>query len=143
MEDFDGAQHPVSFQEDRGHGAYAWDGSDFPGGDGIIYHPSHGAGSVPTGGNDRSATYGLVDITAAGSLWDRRKNAETYASSGTFAGDDGKDNSAHAPWAWDDSNDGDDLPAGAIATDPAYPVSKYFGNTGDLALDYIRNPYRS
>jgi hypothetical protein len=143
MEDFDGAPHPASFQEDRGHGAYAWDGKEFPGGDGIVYHPSPGGGSVPAGGNDRSASYGLVDLTAGGSLWERRDSAETYASFGTFAGDNGKDNSAHAPWAWDDSNDGDDLQAGAIATDPAYLVSQYFGNTGDLALDYIRNPYRS
>ncbi|MCM2579342.1 hypothetical protein [Streptomyces meridianus] len=141
MQSFDGAPHPTSFQEARGHGAYAWDGGSFPGGDGIVYHPSRGAGFVPSGGNDRAASYGLVDLTAAGSLWERRNNPETYASYGAFSGDNGKDNAAHAPWAWDDSDDGDDLQAGVIATDPAYLVSQYFGNTGNFSLAYLRNPY--
>lgn len=143
MQQFDGAPRPTSFQEARGHGAYAWDGGSFPGGDGIVYHPSRGPGAVPAGGNDRAASYGLVDLTAAGNLWDRRGNPETYASYGTFAGDNGKDNAAHAPWQWDDTDDGSDLQAGTIATDPAYLVSQYFGNTGELSLEYVRNPYRS
>ncbi|MGW2017670.1 hypothetical protein [Streptomyces sp. NPDC001927] len=143
MQGFDGADHPTSFQEARGHGAYAWDGAEFPGGDGIVYRPSRGEGSVPAGGNDRAATYGLVDLTGAGSLWERRGNAETYASWGTFRGDNGKDNAAHAPWAWDDGNDGSALQAGAIVTDPALLVSTYFDNTGALDLTYLRNPFRS
>ncbi|MFD7233168.1 hypothetical protein [Streptomyces sp. NPDC059881] len=143
MQSFDGSEHPTSFQEARGHGAYAWDGAQFPGGDGIVYRPSRGAGAVPAGGNDRDATYGLVDLTGAGSLWERRSNAETYASWGTFRGDNGKDNAAHAPWAWDDGNDGSALQAGAIVTDPALLVSTYFDNTGELDLTYLRNPFRS
>lgn len=143
MQSFDGNEHPTSFQEARGHGAYAWDGAQFPGGDGIVYRPSRGAGAVPAGGNDRDATYGLVDLTGAGSLWERRSNAETYASWGTFRGDNGKDNAAHAPWAWDDGNDGSALQAGAIVTDPALLVSTYFDNTGELDLTYLRNPFRS
>ncbi|MGW4602268.1 hypothetical protein ACWENS_03125 [Streptomyces sp. NPDC004532] len=143
MQNHDGAQHPTSVQEARGHGAYAWDGTGFPGGDGIVYAPSRGAGSVPTGGNDHDARYGLIDLTTADSLWGRRDNTETYAKGGAFRGDNGQDNAAHAPWAWDDSNDGSDLQAGVIATDPAYLVSRYFGNTGDLSQTYLRNPYRS
>ncbi|MCX4513977.1 hypothetical protein OHA27_27380 [Streptomyces sp. NBC_01619] len=143
MQSFDGNEHPTSFQEARGHGAYAWDGAQFPGGDGIVYRPSRGAGAVPAGGDDRDATYGLVDLTGAGSLWERRSNAETYASWGTFRGDNGKDNAAHAPWAWDDGNDGSALQAGAIVTDPALLVSTYFDNTGELDLTYLRNPFRS
>jgi hypothetical protein len=142
MQGYDGADHPTSFQEDRGHGAYAWDGSDFPGGDGIVYYPSRGAGTVPTGGNDRSASYQLVDVFGSGGLWDRRDDPQTYASRGTFAGDNGEDNAAHAPWAWDDFDDGSDLPAGSIATDPAYLVSRYFGGTGDLSLTYTDNAYQ-
>ncbi|MFI1966360.1 hypothetical protein ACH429_20005 [Streptomyces pathocidini] len=148
MQTVDGAAHPTSFQEARGHGAYAWDGAAdpqaaaFDGGDGVVYTPSRGAGSVPSGGNDRGATYGLVDLTASGGLWARRNNTETYASYGTFRGDDGQDNRAHAPWAWDDSNDGSELQAGVIATDPALLVSKYFGNTGDLSRTYLRNPFQ-
>ncbi|MGW2552121.1 hypothetical protein [Streptomyces sp. NPDC001635] len=101
------------------------------------------AGSVPTGGNDHDARYGLIDLTTADSLWGRRDNTETYAKWGVFLGDNGQDNAAHAPWAWDDSNDGSDLQAGVIAADPAYLVSRYFGNTGDLSQTYLRNPYRS
>ncbi|MEV8395749.1 MULTISPECIES: hypothetical protein [unclassified Streptomyces] len=142
MQNHDGAAHPTSFQEARGHGAYAWNGGEFPGGDGIVYKPSRTGGSVPTGGNDRDARYGLVDLTASDSLWGRRNNTETYASWGVFRGDNGKDNSARAPWTWDDMNDGSDLQAGTLVTDPAYLVSKYFGNTGDLSLTYLRNPYR-
>ncbi|MFJ6632184.1 hypothetical protein ACIQMR_12405 [Streptomyces sp. NPDC091376] len=143
MQSFDGSEHPTSFQEARGHGAYAWDGAQFPGGDGIVYRPSRGAGAVPAGGNDRNATYGLVDLAGAGSLWERRSNAETYASWGTFRGDNGKDDAAHAPWAWDDGNDGSALQAGAIVTDPALLVSTYFDDTGELDLTYLRNPFRS
>ncbi|MFD3911819.1 hypothetical protein [Streptomyces sp. NPDC058603] len=142
MQAYDGAAHPTSFQEARGHGAYAWNGADFPGGDGIVFKPSRGAGSVPTGGNDRDARYGLTDLTASDSLWGRRNNSETYAGWGAFRGDNGKANAAHTPWTWDDMNDGSDLQAGVIATDPAYLVSRYFGNTGDLSLTYLRNPYR-
>lgn len=142
MQDYDGASHPTSFQEDRAHGCNAWDGGDFPGGDGIVYYPSRDGGTVPTGGNDRSAHYRLVDVFGGGGLWDRRNDAQTYASFGAFAGDNGEDNAAHAPWAWDDFNDGGDLQAGVIATDPALLISKYFANTGSPSLDYTSNPYR-
>jgi hypothetical protein len=143
MQDFDGASHPASFQEDRGHGCFAWDGGAFPGGDGIVYHPSQGGGSVPTGGDDRSVSYRLVDVFGGGGLWDRRNDPQTYASWGAFAGDNGEDNAAHAPWAWDDLNDGSDIQAGAIATDPAYLISRYFANTGSPSLTYTSNPYTS
>lgn len=142
LQSYDGAEHPTSFQEDRGHGAYAWDGGGFPGGDGIVYYPSRGAGTVPTGGNDRNAAYQLVDIFGADGLWARRANTETFRSWGAFAGDNGQDNAAHAPWAWDDTTDGSELQAGVIATDPAYLISRYFGNTAPLDLNYTRNTYR-
>ncbi|MFI5756418.1 hypothetical protein [Streptomyces sp. NPDC051569] len=143
MEDHDGAQHPTVFQEDRGHGVYNWSGGAFPGGDGIVYRPSRTAGTVPTGGNDRAASYQLVDIFGSGGLWDRRDAKPPYASWGAFAGDNGKDNAAHTPWGWDDTNDGSDLQAGSIATDPAYLIAQYFANTGPLSRTYLRNAYRS
>lgn len=95
---------------------------------------------MPTGGDDRSARYHLVDVFAAGGLWDRRFDAQTHAAWGTFAGDDGEDNAAHAPWAWDDWND--DYASDAVATDPAALVAGYFSGTGTFSLDYTRNPYR-
>lgn len=140
MQSYDGAEHPTSFQEDRGHGAYRWDGKEFPGGDGIVYFPNRGDGKVPTGGNDRSAAYQLVNTFAEGSLWARRADPATYASWGTFAGENGKDNAAHTAWAWDDGNDSVD--GGFMATDPARLVTEYFGNTGTFDSAYTRNQYQ-
>ncbi|MGW5664470.1 hypothetical protein ACWEWG_31065 [Streptomyces sp. NPDC003758] len=62
---------------------------------------------------------------------------------GTFAGDNGEDNAAHTPWAWDDGDDGSDLQDGSTARDPAYLISQYFANTALLSLTYTRNAYRS
>jgi hypothetical protein len=42
---------------------------------------------------------------------------------------------------WDDQNDGDDLPRGLLAHDPAYLVSVYFGGRGSYSLAYTRNTY--
>ncbi|MFF4037171.1 hypothetical protein [Streptomyces sp. NPDC001816] len=62
-------------------------------------------------------------------LWERRSANPPYASWGTSAGDNGEDNAAHTPWAWDDGDYGSDLQDGSIAPDPAYPISQYFANT--------------
>jgi hypothetical protein len=137
-----GTARPVTFQEAKGHGCYAWNGSAFPGGDGVVYYPSAGAGEVPSGGNDRSVGYRLVDILATDGLWARRNNTATFASFGTFDGNDGKDDAANAPWGWDDGNDGSDLPRGLLATDPARLVAAYFNGEGTFALTYTRNAYR-
>ncbi len=141
MQNHDGAQHPTSFQEARGHGAYAWDGTGFPGGECIVYAPSRGL--RPDRRQRPRRTLRTHRSHHRRQSLGRRDNTETYAKWGAFLGDNGQDNAAHAPWAWDDSNDGSDLQAGVIATDPAYLVSRYFGNTGDLSQTYLRNPYRS
>ena len=100
-----------------------------------------GTGEVPAGGNDRSVGYRLVDVFAPGGLWERRYDAQTYASFGTFRGDNGQDNAANAPWGWDDHNDGGDLPRGLLATDPAKLVNAYFAGKGAFSLSYTRNGY--
>lgn len=133
---------PTTRQEAKGHGLYAWNGAEFPGGDGVVYVPSS-AGEAPSGGNDRSVGYRLVDTFAAGGLWARRNDSTTYAGWGTFRGDNGKDNAANSAWGWDDGNDGGDLQRGALANDPAYLVSVYFANRGSFSLTYTRNAYRS
>ena len=61
---------------------------------------------------------------------------------GAFAADNGQDNAAHAPRAWDDTTDSSGVQAGVIATDPANLISQYFGNTAPLSLSYIRNGYQ-
>jgi hypothetical protein len=142
MQAVDGVPHPTTFQEAKGHGAFGWNGANFPGGDGVVYFPGAGAGEVPSGGNDRSVAYRLTDVFAAGGMWARRSDPVTYASFGTFRGDNGADNSANAPWGWDDQDDGGDLPRGLLATDPALLVSVYFANEGAFSLNYVRNGYR-
>jgi hypothetical protein len=138
-----GVPHPTTRQEAKGHGVFGWNGAGFPGGDGVVYIPTAGAAEVPSSGNDRSVPYALGDVFAPGGMWARRLDPVTYASFGTFRGDNGADNSANAPWGWDDQNDGGDVPRGMLATDPAYLVSVYFANRGSFSLTYTRNGYRS
>jgi len=139
---YGGVNRPTTFQEAKGHGVYAWGGGEFPGGDGVVYYPSASAAEVPSGGNDRSVAYRLVPIFGGAGMWARRFDPVTFASFGTFRGDNGKDNAANAPWGWDDHDDGSDLPRGLLATDPAKLVSVYFGNEGPFSLTYTRNGYR-
>jgi hypothetical protein len=137
----DGLPHPVTFQEARGHGLKAWDGSDFPGHDGVIYSPSKTTAEVPSSGNDRDVTYQLVDIFAPDGLWSRRFNRETFASWGVFQGDNGPNDKAHAPWRWDDQDDGGQLLGGELADDPATLVDIYFNGLGSFSTTYARNSY--
>lgn len=139
MQNHGGFSRPTTFQEAKGHGIFRWNGS--PIGDSVVYYPSSGAGEVPSSGNDQSVAYRLVNVFAGGGLWANRSNSLTFASWGTFRGDNGKDNAANGPWGWDDGNDGSDLPRGLLATDPAKLVSAYFANEGTFALAYTRNGY--
>ena len=142
MRAYDGAAHPTTFQEAKGHGAKAWNGSSFPGGDGVIYYPHRTTGEVPSSGNDSSVTYQLVNIFATDGLWAHRSNSLTFASWGVFRGDNGSDNAANAPWRWDDQDDGSALTGGELATDPAKLVGIYFSNLGSFSYSYLRNAYR-
>ena len=141
MQTYNGSAHPTTRQEAKGHGSYAWDGKAFPGGDGVVYYPS-GTAEVPANGNDRSVGYQLVNTFASGGLWARRNDAATYASFGTFRGDNGKDNAANTSWGWDDVNDGADMPRGMLARDPALLVGQYFNGEGSFSLAYTRNGFR-
>ncbi|AFH66135.1 hypothetical protein ACVNS2_36235 [Paenibacillus caseinilyticus] len=138
---YGGYSRPTTFQEAKGHGIKAWDGSDYAGTDVVVYYPSKDTAEVPSGGNDREVKYQLVDTFAANGLWAHRSDTQTFASWGTFRGDDGRDNAANAAWGWDDSNDGDALQRGLLATDPAKLVSVYFGNLGTFSRTYTRNGY--
>ncbi|MGH3749206.1 MAG: hypothetical protein ACRDT8_17600, partial [Micromonosporaceae bacterium] len=140
MQSYGGFAHPSTFQEAKGHGVKAWDGSGAPGGDGVVYYPS-GTAQVPSGGNDQSVGYQLIDIFGSGGLWAHRNDPATFASWGTFRGDNGSDNAANAPWGWDDHDDGSDLQRGLLATDPAKLVSLYFNNEGSFSRTYQSNGY--
>lgn len=139
MQTYNGVSRPTTFQEAKGHGCFRWNGSD-PG-DAVVYYPT-GTGEVPSSGNDRFVGYRLVNIFASNGLWAHRTDSLTFASFGTFRGDNGQDNAANAPWGWDDQNDGSDLQRGLLATDPAKLVAAYFGNKGSFSTTYLRNGYR-
>jgi hypothetical protein len=134
MREYRGAAHPTTSQETQGHGAHAWNGEDFPGGDGVVYYPS-GTAEVPANGNDRFVGYRLVNIFRPDGLWDRFRNVTV------FQGDDGADDAANPPWGWRDHDDG--LPGGTIARDPARLVATYFANEGTFARAYTRNRYNN
>ena len=149
MASYAGNLHPVTAQQAKGHGLKARPQYDING-DGVIYYPSLTTAEVPSGPDDRDVSYKLVDIFAAGGLWDQRNNASLFASFGSFAGDKtggcgsgaiGCDtNAANTPWGWDDSNDGPGR--GALATDPAGLVNNYFHIPEGLSSAYTFNPYR-
>ncbi|GAB2476072.1 hypothetical protein GCM10027063_16170 [Promicromonospora xylanilytica] len=143
----DGLARPVTAQEAKGHGLKARPGYDIRG-DGVVYHPA-GRAEVPEHPDDRDVSYRLVDVHAPGGLWDQRANPQLFASHGTFAGDrsggcgDGgiscSQNSANAPWGWDDGDDGPGR--GALATDPAGLAANYFSIPEPLDRTYVNNPY--
>lgn len=149
MVSFDGATHPVTAQEAKGHGLKARPYYDIVG-DGVVYYPSLDTAEVPSGPDDRNVSYKLVDIFEPGGMWDQRSNASLFASFGSFAGDKTGGcgsgtvgcgtNAANAPWGWDDANDGPGR--GALASDPAGLVANYFRIPEALSRDYTFNPYR-
>lgn len=143
----DGLSRPVTAQEAKGHGLKARGGYDIVG-DGVVYYPA-GRAEVPEHADDRDVSYRLVDVHAPGGLWAQRANGSLFASHGTFAGDrsgscgDGgiscTQNSANAPWGWDD---GDDAPGrGALATDPAALAASYFRIPEPLDRTYATYPF--
>jgi hypothetical protein len=146
---YDGSLHPETAQESQGHGLKARPYYDIENEDGIVYYPSLAEGKVAIGPRSSSRFYQLIDIFEPNGMWDNRNNAELFGSFGSFAGNTGgacgsfalgcTTNSAHAPWAWDDSDD--ECRAGAMAFDPAGLVKSYFRTPESLNLMYEFNPY--
>jgi len=139
----EGALHPKTAQQSKGHGLKAYPQVSIEGGDGIIYYPSLDHSEKPSGPNDRDVKYELIDIFEEDGLWDHRNDSDTFHSWGIFKGDDGQNNSAKAPWKWDDRNDGSDLQGGELANDPAKITNIYFSNLGDFSRAYELNKYQN
>lgn len=137
-----GLLHPVTAQEAKGHGLKAHPQVQIEGGDGIRYYPSLDVAGEPSHPNDRNVKYKMTYIFEEGGLWDHRNDPLTFASPGVFKGDNGQDNSANAPWKWDDNNDGGELTGGELATDPAKLVKIYFSNLGNFSETYEFNLYQ-
>lgn len=142
--------HPIVKIESHGHGADAWDGEGFPGGDGVVYRVGDEAG-VPQSLDEDGVPYALVPIETT--LWPRRfdmgerqalfaphKTLEHGAQRIGFAflGYDRKDHAANAPWGWTDS--ATDLPQGTHFFDPAAWFQHQFSGQ-EVARDYLQNPY--
>lgn len=128
--------HPYVYIEAKGHGDYGaerWETNGFPGGDGVVYYP-RGIAESPSSGNDRDVSYALRSMNE---LWNRRTDyTYTFASYGTFRGDDYKDNSANAPWGWDDGDDGA-VYRGDLYMKPAYLVEYYHNGLGTFSQTYV------
>lgn len=146
---YQGGLHPVTAQQAQGHGLKAQPYYDIHG-EGVVYYPSLTVAQVPTSPNDRNVLYRLVDVLEPGGLFDNRDNRTLFASRGSFAGDGGggcgrgafscRLNAAHAPWAWDDSDDRQ--PKGALAIDPARLAKDYFSVPEPMSLSYSFNRFR-
>ncbi|MHA1760959.1 MAG: hypothetical protein ACTSXA_10125 [Candidatus Heimdallarchaeota archaeon] len=143
---FDPHDHPIVYVEDQGHGVYGakrWENNDFPNDDGVIYKPK-GLAEEPSNGNDRNVGYELLSISA---LWDRRfimdsttDGEKTFERFGIFDGNDGRDDSAKAPWGWDDSNDGTTY-TGEIFYNPIDMINVHLSIQGEFSFYYTFNPY--
>lgn len=141
MEKWRGRPHMKIAQQSKGHGLKAWPKYEIKGGDGVVYYPSKSRAEEPSHTNDRLVLYKLVDIFEAGGLWERRFKSETFAEYGKFAGDNGGKNKAHAPWKWDDNDDGRELLGGELGVDPAKIARIYFSGWGAFDMSYVWNPY--
>ena len=147
---FDGASHPVTAQQAKGHGLKARPYYDLEG-DGVVYFPSLTLAEVPSTPDDRNVSYRLLDLFEAGGVWENRNNTALFASFGSFAGDRGggcgsgaiacNTNAANAPWGWDDGNDGS-VARGELATDPVKLAKRYFTIPESVSTTYTYNPYR-
>jgi hypothetical protein len=139
-EDIDGdvqfeSYHPYIYVKAEGHAVYGdlrWENDDFPGGDGVVYRYMVQA-MEPNNGNDRNVGYELVNID---DLWTKRYDPDIFYEFGVFKGDDWGNNKAHAPWGWDDKDDGE-VSVDQFFVDPAYLVAYYHGGLGDFSHDYI------
>jgi hypothetical protein len=140
FETYNGAQHPLTAQEAKGHGLKAHPYYSING-DGLKYCPSFSyTAESPAHADDRFVAYKLVDIFETGGLWDQRFNTNLFSSvAGGFKSSYGN-GGANAPWAWDDGND---VPGkGELATDPAKLVNSYFKNLGSFSFTYVKNTYK-
>ena len=139
-EDIDGdiqfeTNHPYVYLKAEGHAVYGdlrWEEEGFPGGDGVVYRYTGQAGE-PQHGDDRNVGYDLVYI---GELWEKRYDTDIFYEFGAFRGDNYGENKAHAPWQWDDKDDGE-VQADQFFIDPAYLVDYYHDGLGNFSHDYI------
>lgn len=170
--------HPKVFQQAGGHGLFAsrqglsgaiylgLRGTNFPGGDGLVFVPGGGLAQYALdpalgrdardGGQDdarRRVAYALLPVEAE--LWPRRTPPASaiFATpwdyqgarhrmadlSRTFRGDTRMRDASVTPWAHDDRDDR--VPAGDWFFDPAYTLGRHFRIGHPWSTRYLRNVY--
>lgn len=142
MENFDGHPHPVTCQQARGHGCKA--DNQYPvTPPAVRYQPSASESGEPAHNDDRAVPFVLANMFDADGLWEKQKSSEFFTTFGVFRGNTYGQDKAHAPWRWDDWNDGTQLKGGELATDPIKLVRIYFSNLGGFSDTYTSNRYIS
>jgi len=127
-----------------GHGIFAYDGSNAPTGTGIVYRCENKA-DVVTDFSGNYTKYYSYDLISVDWLWDRRYDQGTgklFDAFGCFDGDTYKQDACHAPWEWDDPDDGPTY-TGMNFSDPAFFIDSHFSGLGSFSHKYIVNPYYS
>ncbi|MFW9923510.1 MAG: hypothetical protein ACFFDW_09535 [Candidatus Thorarchaeota archaeon] len=141
---FDNHTNPIVYVESKGHGVYGaerWENTNFPDNDGLVYLP-RGLKDKPENGNDRDVSYKLLSIN---DIWNKRFGpygaGKTFGSFSAFDGDNGlTQDSAKAPWGWEDPNDGNTF-AGEIFYNPADLLDIHLNLPGNYSKNYLYNPY--
>jgi hypothetical protein len=158
---YDGLLHPVTAQNPKGHGLYAFPNGNFGGNsdeDGIIYYPSKTVAELPSSGNDRNVKYKLINMFNL-NLWSIQffessegSQRKTFAKWGCLNGNAFKVDpqtgmsveypsiDAMMPWVWDFSGNYPKY-RGLLALDPALVVKDYFNGLGNFSLIYTKNKY--
>jgi len=149
LQPYEGELHPVTAQQAETHALKAWPYYSIRR-EGVVYYPSLTQAEVPASPNDRHVLYRLHDLLEAGGLWQRRADQGLFSSFGSFAGNVAGGcgvgalwcgrNAAHAPWAWNDHDDA--VPSGAMASDPALLMTRYFETPQRISRSYRFNPFR-
>jgi len=149
---FGGFLRPITYQEAQGHCARGRPTFSLPFST-IKYVPAYPApsdatqppatGDVPRGNTDVT-NYALVDIHSIAGFWVRRASYDLMTEDGHFRGDNGVDDAAATPWAWDHkkgllgivgwSDEG--LGPGAPAYDPAALIEHHFEVNDGPAIDH-------
>jgi hypothetical protein len=149
LQTFEGAAHPLTAQQAETHALKAWPSFGVER-EGVVYYPSLTRAEVPASTNDRNVLYRLHDVLEPGGLWQARSSSPLFASFGFFGGNGSggcgkgvlwcRGDAARTAWAWDDHDD--HVPAGAMASDPALLMRRYFKTREQLSARYAFNPFR-
>lgn len=141
FDDFGGGRRAVFEIEAGGHGIEPWDGEPIKGAH-VRYVPlaPDADPAAPSAFDGSDAAYALIDMFGPDGLWQRRDDADVFDGNG-FRSNYGTGN-ATPPWRWRDVRY-PDLPAGAIADDPAAVFRHFFQPpAGDgEAEPYLLNQY--